>query len=131
MVSAPIPCTLASPTAFNVVAALPFGIQTGRVQWEAKTIGLAVIFVYAFFKFGWSYRLYNYVAILLGAMPPPTEKDTPEAQAHVAAHRPRCSTVGGPALQPRPARVLLRARLSRLVRQPVTCSWRRPRRSWS
>ena len=38
--------------------------------WEAKTIGLAVIFVYAFFKFAWSYRLYNYVAIMLGATPP-------------------------------------------------------------
>ena len=48
-----------------------------------KAIGLAVIFVYAFFKFSWSYRLYNYVAILLGAMPPPAEKDTAEAQAHV------------------------------------------------
>ena len=30
-------------------------------------IGLAVIFVYAFFKFAWSYRLFNYAAILLGA----------------------------------------------------------------
>ena len=67
----------------NVVATLPIGIQTGRVLWEMKAIGLAVIFVYAFFKFGWSYRLYNYVAILLGAMPPPAEKDTAEAQAHV------------------------------------------------
>ena len=67
----------------NVVATLPIGIQTGRVLWEMKAIGLAVIFVYAFFKFSWSYRLYNYVAILLGAMPPPAEKDTAEAQAHV------------------------------------------------
>src|ERR1051326_9015163 len=39
----------------QVVGALPFGIQMTRVQWEAKTIGLAIIFVYAFFKFGWSY----------------------------------------------------------------------------
>ena len=67
----------------TVVATLPIGIQTGRVLWEMKAIGLAVIFVYAFFKFSWSYRLYNYVAILLGAMPPPAEKDTPGAEAHV------------------------------------------------
>jgi uncharacterized membrane protein len=40
------------------------------VQWEAKSIGLAVIFVYAFFKFAWSYRLYNYLAIMVGAAPP-------------------------------------------------------------
>src|ERR1700750_2015809 len=32
----------------TVVATLPFGIQTTRLEWEAKVIGLAVIFVYAF-----------------------------------------------------------------------------------
>src|ERR1700676_217150 len=42
-----------------------------------------LIFVYAFFKFAWSYRLFNYVAILLGAMPPAEQRDTPEAEAHV------------------------------------------------
>jgi len=67
----------------HVIATLPLGIQMTRVLWEIKAIGLAVIFVYAFFKFAWSYRLYNYVAILLGAMPPPSEKDTEEADAHV------------------------------------------------
>jgi uncharacterized membrane protein len=67
----------------SVVAALPFGIQATRGLWEAKTIGLVVVFAYAFFKFAWSYRLYAYVAILLGAMPFPAEKDTPEAEAHV------------------------------------------------
>src|SRR5258705_9432228 len=67
----------------NVVSTLPIGIQTTRMLWEMKVIGLAVIFVYAFFKFAWSYRLFNYVAILLGATPPPAEKDTPEAEAHV------------------------------------------------
>jgi uncharacterized membrane protein len=67
----------------ELLSGLPFGVPTSREQWEAKTIGLAVILVYAFFKFAWSYRLYNYVAIMLGAMPPATEKDTPEAEAHV------------------------------------------------
>jgi uncharacterized membrane protein len=67
----------------TVVSTLPIGIQTTRMLWEVKAMGLAVVFVYAFFKFGWSYRLYNYVAILLGAMPPPNEKGTPEAEAHV------------------------------------------------
>jgi uncharacterized membrane protein len=66
----------------TVIAALPFGIETTRIQWEAKTLGLAVILIYAFFKFAWSYRLFNYVAILMGATPPASEKDRPEAQAH-------------------------------------------------
>jgi len=65
-----------------VLAALPFGLETTRMQWEAKVIGLAVIFVYAFFKFAWSYRLFNYVAILFGATPLAEHKDTPEAQLH-------------------------------------------------
>jgi uncharacterized membrane protein len=67
-----------------VFATLPLGIQTTRSQWEAKVIGLAIIFVYAFFKFAWSYRLFNYVSILFGAMPPASEKDSAEATAHVA-----------------------------------------------
>ena len=51
--------------------------------WEIKCVGLILIFVYAFFKFAWSYRLFNYVAILLGAMPPVEQRDSPEAEAHV------------------------------------------------
>ena len=66
-----------------VVSALPFGLQASRELWEAKTMGLVVVFAYAFFKFGWAYRLYNYVAILLGAMPFAADKATPEAEAHV------------------------------------------------
>ena len=69
----------------TIVSTLPYGFPTTRMQWEIKTIGLATIFVYAFFKFAWSYRLYNYVAIMIGAMPPSTEKDTVEAKRH--AHR--------------------------------------------
>jgi uncharacterized membrane protein len=50
--------------------------------WEIKTVGLTLIFVYAFFKFAWSYRLFNYVAIMIGGMPPHTEMDTPAAKDH-------------------------------------------------
>jgi uncharacterized membrane protein len=78
----------------QVVGALPFGVQMTRVQWEAKTIGLAIIFVYAFFKFGWSYRLYNYVAILVGATPPARDKETPEAQAHALRVGRLCEVAG-------------------------------------
>ena len=67
----------------DVLATLPFGTPTRRLAWEIKAVGLAVIFAYAFFKFAWSYRLFNYVAILLGAMPLESEKDTPEAKTHV------------------------------------------------
>ena len=98
----------------TVIAALPFGEAVTHTQWELKVVGLMIIFIYAFFKFAWSYRLYNYVAIMVGAAPPAAERDEPEAKAYAQAaaighHRCR------PPFQSRPARVLLRARLSRLV----------------
>lgn len=67
----------------GVVAALPFGVPASEPLWEIKIIGLTLIFVYAFFKFAWSYRLFNYVAILFGAMPFADAKDTPEAELHI------------------------------------------------
>ena len=71
----------------TVVSALPFGVAQSQEMWELKIMGLAIVFVYAFFKFAWSYRLYNYFAIMVGAAPPPAEKDTAAAQdfAHRAA----------------------------------------------
>jgi uncharacterized membrane protein len=53
-----------------------------------------VIFVYAFFKFAWSYRLYNYVAIMIGAMPPSSEKDNPDAMRHALRTGKLCESAG-------------------------------------
>jgi uncharacterized membrane protein len=69
----------------TVIAALPFGEAVTPVQWELKVIGLMIIFIYAFFKFAWAYRLYNYVAIMVGAAPPASERDEPEAKAYAEA----------------------------------------------
>ena len=69
----------------TIVSVLPFGTSSSRELWELKMLGLAIIFVYAFFKFAWSYRLFNYFAIMVGAAPPPAEKDSAAAQAF--AHR--------------------------------------------
>ena len=77
-----------------VVAALPFSVPTTALQWEAKMIGLAIIFVYAFFKFAWSYRLFNYVAIMVGATPPAAQKDEPAAKAHDARAARLCDVAG-------------------------------------
>ncbi len=77
-----------------VAAALPFGVETPRVLWELKAMGLAVIFVYAFFKFSWSYRLFNYVAILIGAMPHARDRKKPAAKSY-AMRAARLCTVAG------------------------------------
>jgi uncharacterized membrane protein len=66
----------------TAVARLPFGETPNHTQWELKVIGLMIIFVYAFFKFAWAYRLYNYVAIMVGGAPPAAEQDTPEAKTY-------------------------------------------------
>jgi uncharacterized membrane protein len=68
-----------------VMSMLPFGATPSPELWELKMLGLTVIFVYAFFKFAWSYRLYNYFAIMVGAAPSAAEKHTAAAQAF--AHR--------------------------------------------
>jgi uncharacterized membrane protein len=73
----------ATNEALAVLGALPINLSSSPALWEIKCLGLILIFVYAFFKFAWSYRLFNYVAILLGAMPPAAQRDTPEAEAHV------------------------------------------------
>jgi len=69
-----------SEAVLPVIAELPFGVTPSRELWELKMIGLLVIFVYAFFKFAWSYWLFNYFAIMIGASPPAAEKDNPAAQ---------------------------------------------------
>ncbi len=69
----------------TVIGTLPFAVPVTPEMWEMKILGLAVICVYAFFKFAWSYRLFNYLAIMIGAAPPPSEKDSAAAKAF--AHR--------------------------------------------
>ena len=73
----------ATSDALTVLSALPVDLSPSPALWEVKCVGLILIFIYTFFKFAWAYRLFNYVAILFGAMPPATQCDTPEAEAHV------------------------------------------------
>src|SRR5215469_3199147 len=69
----------------SIIATLPFGEAATHAQWEIKVVGLSIILVYAFFKFAWSYRIYNYVAIMVGAAPHAAERDEPEAKAYAQA----------------------------------------------
>lgn len=63
----------ASEAAISALADLPIAIRTTRPVWESKVLMLVLIFVYAFFKFAWAFRLSNYCAILIGAAPAKTE----------------------------------------------------------
>lgn len=66
--------------AMQVMAMLPLAASSSAALWEAKVLLMIVIFVYAFFKFTWSLRQFNYVAIMIGAVAPPREADEPQAQ---------------------------------------------------
>ncbi|KQV81825.1 DUF599 domain-containing protein [Rhizobium sp. Root1220] len=70
-----------------VFADLPFVFHSGQAAFEMKVGGLAVLFGYAFFKFGWSYRLFNYCTILFGAIPMMRDTEQDIIAAERAAER--------------------------------------------
>lgn len=49
---------------------------------------------YAFFKFGWAYRLFNYAAILIGVTPPADHPDA-AARERAAARAARMNVAAG------------------------------------
>jgi uncharacterized membrane protein len=59
----------ASDRVVEVVSDLNLLPTTARSVYEVKVIGLIGIYAYAFFKFGWAYRLFNYASVLIGAVP--------------------------------------------------------------
>ncbi len=56
-------------TAMQVVGALRYAVQSTREVWELKLFALLLVFIYAFFKFTWSMRHFNYLSIMIGAAP--------------------------------------------------------------
>lgn len=64
---------------------LAIGTVASRGAIEFKILVLCVIYGYAFFKFGWAYRLFNYAAILIGTVPAVPFAD--ETAARAAADR--------------------------------------------
>ncbi len=67
----------AGDQAIAVLTDLPFTTATAREAWEIKVLLMAAVFVYAFFKFAWAMRLFNYGSILVGAAP---AEDAPQSE---------------------------------------------------
>jgi len=59
----------AAEQAVRVLGDLPFTSTDTSLEWELKVLLVVGIVTYAFFKFAWSYRLFNYLIILIGAGP--------------------------------------------------------------
>ena len=77
----------ATDMAMRVARDLSIPVETNPELWEIKALLLTGIYVYAFFKFGWAYRLFNYTSILIGAFPYPnetSEEDMETAIMHTA-----------------------------------------------
>jgi uncharacterized membrane protein len=53
----------------DILGAVPFAEQAPEFLWEIKILLLIMIFIYAFFKYTWSLRQYNYTNIYIVAMP--------------------------------------------------------------
>lgn len=59
----------ASEEAIGVLSDLPFVSTNTREMWELKVLFMVFIFVYAFFEFTWSLRLYNFTCVMIGSAP--------------------------------------------------------------
>jgi uncharacterized membrane protein len=70
----------AGDVAVQIIADLPFAVETSRLTWELKALLLVMTLVFAFFKFARAFRLYNYCSVLIGAAPAEVENN-PEAEA--------------------------------------------------
>jgi uncharacterized membrane protein len=72
-----------------VVSELSFAVGASQELWEIKVFVLMFIFVYAFFKYAWCLRQFNFTLIFIGAAPLPEEvnarerKDYPDRGARL------------------------------------------------
>ena len=73
--------------AAELVREIPFAQPTPILVFEFKVLVLIGIFVYAFFRFSWSMRQYTFVALMIGAMPPPDTYASGQLDREVMAER--------------------------------------------
>jgi uncharacterized membrane protein len=73
--------------ATELMSEIPFAQTTTLVVFELKILVLVSIFVYAFFRFSWCMRQYTFVALVIGAMPPPEEFRSGKFDAQAYADR--------------------------------------------
>lgn len=74
----------AFPAVQAAMAHLPWAAPLGAEDFAVKMGLLLAIFVYAFFKFAWAFRLCNYCSIVVGSIPMPGKGTPEETEARVA-----------------------------------------------
>ena len=68
----------AGDKALRLAHALPFVAEHSQAAWEIKILLMVFVFIYAFFKFSWSVRQYNFALVMFGAAPSHEEEDYEE-----------------------------------------------------
>jgi len=61
---------------------IPLVAKSSGQLWEMKVALLAVIFIFAFFKFAWAYRLSHYTGIVIGSTPIPNSENAEICDRH-------------------------------------------------
>jgi uncharacterized membrane protein len=77
-----------------LAAKFPFLRQTTVFMWQLKVLFLMGVFITAFFKYAWAYRLSHYTGILIGATPIPEKGNKKECLAHAERTAAVASVVG-------------------------------------
>ncbi|RVC73942.1 DUF599 domain-containing protein [Mesorhizobium sp. M4A.F.Ca.ET.022.05.2.1] len=80
----------ASDQVLTVLSDLPLSATSSREAFQMKVFGLVLILAFAFFKFGWAYRLFNYCSILIGAVPIPYGEASRNPVSETAVWRATC-----------------------------------------
>ena len=70
----------AADQAIEALGHIPLADAPTREEWTLKVLLMVGMFIYAFFKLAWSFRLANYTSILVGAAPHRPESDAEAAQ---------------------------------------------------
>lgn len=55
--------------ALGILSEIPFAARTDDTLWDIKILTLIIIFVYAFFKFTWAMRQFNFLSLTIGTAP--------------------------------------------------------------
>ncbi len=66
----------------SLLEKLPLVAKANPVLWECKLLLIMSIFIFAFFKFAWAFRLSHYAAIMIGATPILTDENLALCDAH-------------------------------------------------
>ena len=67
-----------------VLEQLPFAAHANPIAFDIKIIVLMMVFIYAFFKFAWAFRLAHYSMIMMGATPSVETATLESRQQHAA-----------------------------------------------